>query len=174
MTETHLDTFSAPAGLSSSLTDQLKQVFEVVGKSLGRVASSHQERVQNMIKEQEKRRQLEEKISKVQRGEWHDGRLDCVAGNGVMSELGVGDEMFGVNDWDVVALEGEHETDDADNHRRKQQTDEDVEAVNALPVVIIRNYEDKSMNKDELLDVLAQWAAMMIENQVSYLHFRCA
>ncbi|KAJ6470268.1 hypothetical protein C8R47DRAFT_1298951 [Mycena vitilis] len=34
------------------------------------------------------------KIEKIRRGVFHDGRIDCVAGNGVMSELGIGDERM--------------------------------------------------------------------------------
>jgi hypothetical protein len=36
-------------------------------------------------------------LQSIRQGRWHDGRLDAVAGNGAMSELGVGIEKE--NDW---------------------------------------------------------------------------
>lgn len=48
------------------------------------------------IKSQEDE-QLRERI---QEGLWHDGRIDAVCGNGVMSELGVGIERFREADAD--------------------------------------------------------------------------
>lgn len=107
-------------------------------------------------------------MRKIHRGEFHDGRIDCVAGNGVMSELGVGDEPFGENDWDVEVVEVLSEEDYAAGGKKKHRTDEELERINALPVVIIRNYEDKTGNKEDVLDVLAQWAATMVENQVCF------
>lgn len=150
------------------MTDQLREVLGIVGKSLRRVNASYTNRVQKKHKEEEQRKQAEERMRKIRRGEWHDGRLDCVAGNGVISELGVGDERFGENDWDAEGVEEGDEKDSATGGKKKYRSDEELERIHALPVVIIRNYENKSGNREDVLDVLAQWAATMVETQVCF------
>jgi hypothetical protein len=89
-----------------------------------------------------------------------------VAGNGVMSELGIGDELIGDDDavaHDVSGKSPEY----AEETDRKQKIKEDLEAVGSLPIVVIRNYAAKiGSSREELLEVLAQWAAMLAENQV--------
>jgi hypothetical protein len=105
----------------------------------------------------------------IRRGTWHDGRLDCVAGNGIMSELGVGDELFGEKDG-VEPLY----CSDLSLKQKKQEgvpgkgrAAEDAEAVASLPIVVIRNYSVKlGSSREELLGVLAEWATTLIENQV--------
>jgi len=37
-------------------------------------------------------------MEKAEQGFHHDGRIDAVAGTGIISELGMGDEKFGPND----------------------------------------------------------------------------
>jgi RNA12 protein len=118
-----------------------------------------------MTKKDAKLKEQKERMRKVQRGEWHDGRLDCVAGNGLMSELGIGDEAFGENDWDAY-LGAEYEKSEENDGKNRHRNDQDAEIVNGLPVVIIQNYVDKSGNKDEVLNVLAHWAASIVQNQV--------
>lgn len=131
------------------------------------------------IKSQEDE-QLRERI---QEGLWHDGRIDAVCGNGVMSELGVGIERFREADADPRPRPSDDDASDdnfnekntdgernkVDDARPKQQRSEDVEAVESMPVVVIKNFETKGggQRKEELLDVLAQWAASLAENQVS-------
>ena len=95
-----------------------------------------------------------------------------------MSELGVGVERFTEVDADSFpraesdALEREKESgmDErrADEARQKSQRSEDLQAVESMPVVIIKNFESKGggQRKEELLNVLAQWAASLAENQV--------
>jgi len=103
-------------------------------------------------------------MRKIQRGEWHDGRLDCVAGNGVMSELGIGDEKFGSDDADI----GFEETEPVDSGvEDESKAGGDLGAMEGLPVVIIRGFEDKVGGKSELLDVVAQWATSLVDNRVS-------
>jgi len=108
------------------------------------------------------------KRDKILMGIWHDGRLDCVAGNGIMSELGVGDELFSEGDGPPLLHMEEHPEEDGREFVRKQRTKEEMEAVGALPVVLIRNYAAKvgSSRDEQLLTVLARWAAMLAENQV--------
>ena len=108
-------------------------------------------------------RQQQEKLKRIQRGEWHDGRLDCVAGNGVMSELGVGDERFGPDDADPVDQDGHSLGPEVD---RESKPGGDHDAIKGLPVVVIRGFEDKVGGKSELLDVVAQWATSLVDNRV--------
>ena len=108
---------------------------------------------------------------KIRNGTWHDGRLDCVAGNGIMSELGIGDEslagMGGVvpSDWTQVNEETS----------RKQKIELDVVTATSLPIVVIRNFSGRvGSSQETLLAVLAEWAAMLAENQAggrSLRHF---
>jgi hypothetical protein len=92
-----------------------------------------------------------------------------------MSELGIGDEPFGDNDSDIGTPEAEYENGLEDKSKKKSRNEQEAEAVNSLPVVIIRNYDEKSGKKGEVFDVLTQWAAAVVQNQVSYLFFclRC-
>lgn len=161
------------AGLSSSVTDQLQQILIVVGTALKGVTSSHVSSIRRQVREKEyaEMRNVVEKQrrNEILQGTWHDGRLDCVAGNGVMSELGFGDEpMFesdGTGPTQITNLD--EKQGHGEETARKERTREEMEAVRALPIVMIRNYEVKAgSSREELLTVLAQWAATLAENQV--------
>lgn len=82
------------------MTDQLNQVLTVVTRALQAVSASHVraaelERVR--AEQAEKRRAAQDVIvNRIRHGTWHDGRIDVVSGTGVISELGVGDEPFGI------------------------------------------------------------------------------
>ena len=149
--------------MSVSLPDQLKQILDVVGRSLGNVHTYHEKEVQDELRRRESARQQQEKLKKIQRGEWHDGRLDCIAGNGVMSELGVGDERFGPDDADVVDKEADSLDPEAED---ESKSGVDLDGIKGLPVVVIRGFEDKVGGNSELLDVVAQWATSLVDNRV--------
>lgn len=159
------------AGMSSSLTEQLHKILDVVTEGLRGVLLSHKAAIQKKVayEEAEEKRRVhdEHRRQAIVDGRWHDGRLDCIAGNGVMSELGVGDEMFG--DEMVVQQQNqeraEKNTTIEETKAKKKQMLEDEEAIHSLPVVIIRNYAASS--REDLMDVLAQWAASLAENHVS-------
>ncbi|EMD38659.1 hypothetical protein CERSUDRAFT_49441 [Gelatoporia subvermispora B] len=157
-------------GLSSSLADQLKQILEVVGTSLGRVNASHREQRKKATEEEHRAELRKEAVEllreRIRKGIWHDGRLDCVAGNGVMSELGVGDELLGAEDADGRPTK----TQESDETKRKQSAD-DIQPVESMPIVIIKGFEAKGggQRKEELLDVLSQWAVTLVENQVAHV-----
>ncbi|KAF7974077.1 hypothetical protein HWV62_13499 [Athelia sp. TMB] len=178
------------AGLSSSITDQLKQVLEVVGAGLAGVSSSHRKSIQRKIKEQihEEQKQAEEAVirERIARGVYHDGRLDCIAGNGVMSELGFGDEMLTEDDMDWTPEEAAKAADlqipenieakeaarkEAQEEReRKRRSAQDAQDVAALPVVVIKNFAMKGgASREELLSVLATWCATLTENQIAHV-----
>lgn len=152
-------------------------MLSVVRTALKSVHSSHQRDVQREIRRQaqaeESARLASVKLEKIQRGTWHDGRLDCVAGNGVMCELGIGDELM--DDDDAVAFtrpEGEKEEEkekrqNEQDAKKKQKGKAELEAVGSLPIVVIRNFAARGSNREEIYDVLAEWAASLVENQAS-------
>lgn len=176
------------AGLSSSLGDQLKEVLEVVGTGLRAVNTSYRKRRQREIEEEriaeiaaKEEAKLKERIRK---GIWHDPRLDCIAGNGVMSELGVGDEWFGESEADVKPVvashiyEGEGMKEKGDKGqdgngnvveaKKNQGSSEDMRAIEAIPIVILRGFDSKGggVRREELLNVVSQWVAGLAQNQV--------
>ena len=149
--------------MSVSLPDQLKQILDVVGISLSNVHTYDEKEVEYETKRQESARQQREKLRRIQRGEWHDGRLDCVAGNGIMSELGIGDERFCSDDADVVAKEADSLESEVDEESKSSGH---LGTARGLPVVVIRGFEDKVGGRSELLDVVARWATSLADNQV--------
>ncbi|KAG5651523.1 hypothetical protein H0H81_008335 [Sphagnurus paluster] len=162
------------AGLSSSLAEQLRQILTVVGTGLKGVGSSHRAAIERQIEriEYEEVHQEAEgrRKEKVRRGIWHDGRLDCVAGNGIICELGIGDEPMLAGD--EIALI--HDIDDKQSVNQeakiKKQGAKETETIRALPIVVIRNYAMKiGSGQEELLIVLAQWIANLTENQVAHV-----
>lgn len=89
-----------------------------------------------------------------------------------MSELGVGVERFGdfdVNHPDIAGDEKTGSSNVVEDLKQRQKRFEDVEAVTSMPVVVIKNFEAKGggIRKEELLNVLAQWAATLADNKVS-------
>ncbi|KAG6888067.1 hypothetical protein C0995_010842 [Termitomyces sp. Mi166 len=163
------------AGLNSSLEDQLRQILTIVGKALRGVSFSNRTatRRQTLKRERERlEKEDQERIrAKIKGGIWHDGRLDCVAGNGIMSELGIGDEPMLISDGSSTPyVENAEKKLVLEEATRKQSTWEEMEAVRSLPIVVIRNYAVKvGSNREELLVVLAQWAATLAENQVAHV-----
>lgn len=188
------------AGLSSSLTDQLKQILETVGTSLRSVNTSYRKRRQEQLQEERHARQLAADQARVHQriadGTWHDPRLDCVAGNGVMCELGIGDEDLADAAIQVQSGDNEKEGSNEDgegwswkwnpwngngNKKSVPATSEEMRAIEAMPIVVINSFDTKGggYRKAELLEVLAQWAATLADNgvcfesAVSYTWYRC-
>jgi hypothetical protein len=103
--------------------------------------------------------------------------MDCVAGIGIMSELGIGDEIMTEADIDVVREKitdagtnqgmetSEHEKVATDETVSRQMIAEDTQAVESLPLVVISNYPAKG--REDLVNVLAQWAAALVESRAS-------
>jgi len=167
------------AGLSSSLPEQIKQILEVVTTGLKGVSSSHRASIQKQVLQQEaqERQQLQDDNHRraIMAGIWHDGRLDAISGNGIISELGVGDELFGDDMADgtlpILVADNTKESEKHERISRRQKALENIDAIKALPIVIIRNYATTSgANKEEMLNVLAQWAATLAENHVCIVH----
>ncbi|KXN90467.1 Mitochondrial escape protein 2 [Leucoagaricus sp. SymC.cos] len=182
-------------GLASSLSDETQQMLSVVGKALHRVYISHRHGTQKRIQKEEHQHKVEESIKRRQammkEGTWHDGRLDCISGNGIMSELGIGDELWDSENTaaDSVFTDLEKDSEEyeeqqvinkrAEEGSRKKKTEADVEAISALPIVVIRNFESKNIggmgltakadSREEVLNVLANWAGSLVENQVAHV-----
>ena len=168
---------SQSAGLSSTLEDQLKQVLEIVANGLQSVARARQAAISRKIKEAEdteaRERAAKRKRERILNGTWHDGRLDCVSGNGIMSELGVGDERLGDDD-DHSNIDGETLPEKVREEERRKRDMDDGQSLESLPIVVMKNYAAREgANKEELLGVLAQWAATLAENQVSVNRRTC-
>ncbi|WVR05409.1 hypothetical protein IAU60_002424 [Kwoniella sp. DSM 27419] len=187
------------AGFSTPIDQQLRQVLEVVGGALKDVSThaqqAHQEDVQDAkdhaeaVVERERRRRL------IARGGWHDGRMDCIAGNGAMSELGVGDEPYLESDLDAASppliddnapIQGEavpptvaslpmmsspspeEAAAKAAQAAATADLDAESEQIKSLPIVVLKNFAQKTA-KGDLWNVLAEWGASLVENKVAHV-----
>jgi hypothetical protein len=158
--------------MSTSTQEQLRQVLTVVTSALSSLSTSHLAAREKEIEREERRRldelETEQRREAIRHGTWHDGRIDCIAGNGVISELGVGIERFDgdYEDGEKIWSTGEKEL---EGQRQKLRTQQDIHAVRALPIVVLKNFSLRSKaspTKDEVLEVLAQWAAALVERKV--------
>ncbi|KAH9833231.1 uncharacterized protein C8Q71DRAFT_875757 [Rhodofomes roseus] len=79
-------------------TNQLKQIVEIVGTGIGRVNTTHWRQHDRAVQNAQLaalRREEEARVrERICAETWHDRRVDCITGNGVMSELSVGDDVF--------------------------------------------------------------------------------
>ncbi|KAG8833407.1 mitochondrial escape protein 2 [Serendipita sp. 399] len=237
-------------GLSSSVESQQKEILEVVGSALKGVSYRYREvqRGKEIRKKltQQTEAKLKETMEKIQEGVYHDPRVDAVAGTGVTSELGVGDERMTEKDvyhskkppesverailkaeevitsgkemvqqqldpvppdqqqeskkndksdpigviqgavqgvvnegkqgaeklWsgakDQLGLKGPQEPTSRPKPEYPQQKDIGDD-IRALPVVVIKNYSTKNTFTDELVVVLAEWAAGLADGGLAHV-----
>lgn len=171
------------------MTDQLKQILETVGTGLRSVNTSYRKRRKEQLADERHKQQLAADeahvLQRIAEGSWHDPRLDCVAGNGVMCELGIGDEDLADAAIQVEREDSEKEgsneegegwhwkwnlgwNDNKEQEKKAPAHTEDMRAIEAMPIVVINNFDTKggTARKTELLDVLAQWAATLADNGV--------
>ncbi|KAG9125078.1 mitochondrial escape protein 2 [Ceratobasidium sp. 392] len=47
------------------------------------------------------------------------------------------------------------------------------EAIDDLPIVLVTNYQPQGAKRDELLNVLAEWAAKLVEDKIAHVVFVC-
>lgn len=84
------------AGFSTPIDEQLRNMLDVVTGALKGVTEDEQEDRREAQRHAEREKKMhwanEAEREAIRNGTWHDGRLDCIAGNGVMSELGFGQE----------------------------------------------------------------------------------
>jgi hypothetical protein len=147
-----------------------------------------QDEADHLQMEAERRRRLD----LIKRGAWHDGRLDCVAGNGVMSELGLGEEPTFENDLysaklspplmddnAPIAGEGVPPTSESlpvianpeatlDIDKTSTDIDEEAEFIKTLPIVVLQNFAQKA-GKGDVWNVLAEWGASLVENRIAHV-----
>ena len=156
------------------MDNQVKEMLEVVGTGLRNVSSRQAKKLENIAQGNEECNRANqinsEREAAIRLGVWHDGRLDCVAGNGVMCELGIGDEYMGELDYDPVrspdsAFERIAFSGNAEGKGRENTVPKGSTAVETLPIVIIKNFATKR-GRDEVLTVMANWAASLVNNQV--------
>ncbi|CEQ40813.1 SPOSA6832_02487, partial [Sporobolomyces salmonicolor] len=184
------------AGFSSSLDTQLKAILEVTSTALTSLTSRIQSRTLAASTSVSKRREEAETrahIVEQLRGEGvRDGRIDAVAGNGAMSELGGGVERGGAHEGEKEEGDGNAQiigpkssalVKDAARSVNKvgvagngeqggAKVKEAVMEAERLPVVVIKGFADKGEAKQEVLwQVIADWAAVLVENQVAHVIF---
>jgi hypothetical protein len=151
--------------LSTSLPDQVRQILEVVGTALHSISSTRNKQArhdrESAIQTEEEVRSAERVQELIRRGFWHDPRMGPIAGGGVMAELGVGDEPFNERDEDFVIYSPKTEGPTA---KRGGHDPSGPEAVNTLPIVVLKNYT--SNGKEEVMGVFARRAAALVEGQV--------
>ncbi|KAJ7197249.1 RNA12 protein-domain-containing protein [Mycena pura] len=161
------------SNLSSSLPDQVREMLSVVRIALDSVKASHQRDVQRKARRttQAEARALADALhlERIRRGTWHDGRLDCIAGNGIMAELGVGDELFDddISIATVEVAEIERQQRNEQEIKKKEKGNAELGAVESLPVVVIRNFDGST--REEIFDVIAEWAASLVEQQLAHV-----
>lgn len=181
------------AGFATPVDQQLKQVLEVVGTALKDISAGHRKQrdLEAVEREQAAERERERLRRKelIRRGGWHDGRLDSIAGNGVMSELGfgveelTGDDLTDSNTIDGVDVAGLVVPTDAEIQTGKKgnvakndsaaETDKELEFIDSLPILVLDNFVQKASTKTELWNVLAEWGASLVENKIAHVIVVC-
>ncbi|ORX33380.1 RNA12 protein-domain-containing protein [Kockovaella imperatae] len=168
------------AGFATPIDQQLRSVLDVVGTALKDVSAHTREKHQESIDKARKCAEVEVEESRrqalIRRGGWHDGRLDCIAGNGVMSELGLGQEPTFDGDLaiDNVIEISEPATAAKPSARRSasayppEDLDVESEYIQALPIVVLKNFAQKSA-RGELWTVLSEWGAGLVENKIAHV-----
>ncbi|THV08025.1 hypothetical protein K435DRAFT_825312 [Dendrothele bispora CBS 962.96] len=153
------------AGFSTSIEEQLQQILNVVATALKKVGSAHREQIEKEAQKRKKEEAKQQKQTKPPAAS-HDGRLDCVSGNGVISELGVGDEKIQDSTGDAPAESQEKQQEGQAAKRQKNEAN----ISDPLPVVVIRSYASKGgMHREEIMNVVATWAARLAESQIAHV-----
>ncbi|ORY30013.1 RNA12 protein-domain-containing protein [Naematelia encephala] len=177
------------AGFSTPVDQQLRAILEIVGGALKDVSLNKREEHQQSMKHEADRIEVEAEHAKrrelIMRGGWHDGRLDCIAGNGVMSELGLGEEPTFDSDLtalpppladDVAPIHGEAVPPTAASlpaipkavKAKTADIDEETEIIRTLPIVVFKNFAQKS-SRGDLWNVLSEWGANLVENHIAHV-----
>lgn len=154
------------AGLSSSLQDQVKEVLDVVEQGL-RQAVDHVSRQREDCEKGERRRSLlqADRLAKIRSGYFHDGRIDCVSGNGIISELGVGIERF--DEIDGLSENHEDRINRQSNAGKKEY--KSIRPVEAMPIVIIKHYDPNCQGNEAIITTaLTNWVGRLVSNKVSF------
>lgn len=173
-------------------------MLEIVGGALkdttNHVRDGHKRKRQDAEDEARMDSERRRRIDLIKRGAWHDGRLDCIAGNGVMSELGLGEEPTSENDLsaltpppppllgDVAPIEGEAVPPTAESLKMvpiksdgtkagahsNLDVDDETEFIQTLPIVVLQNFAQKA-GKGDVWNVLAEWGTSLVENRIAHV-----
>ncbi|KAG0655356.1 mitochondrial escape protein 2 [Rhodotorula mucilaginosa] len=173
------------AGFSASFEEQLKAILEVTGSALSSIASSIKTRTAAAIEQSTQRKetagQRHAVAEQLETTGVRDGRLDYVSGTGLVAELGAGIE------GPAAGAEKETSSDTrveiigpkssafvraaASEHATNGEQAAAV-AFERLPVVVIKGFAAKGdAMQEKLWDVLSEWAAVLVENQVAHVIF---
>jgi hypothetical protein len=166
-------------------------MLEVVGGALRDSSIHARENHKSDIRHAENIARLQDdlntRLQLIRRGGWHDGRLDCVAGNGVMSELGLGEEPTFEGDMDPAPppliddnapINGEAVPPTAASlplivspkpvKKTDTELDEESEFIKTLPIIVLQNFAQKTA-KGDLWNVMAEWGAGLVENRIAHV-----
>ncbi|GAA93978.1 uncharacterized protein L969DRAFT_92918 [Mixia osmundae IAM 14324] len=162
------------AGFATSVDQQIKQIFEVTASSLKKLSDeAKQERTEALRKIEASKQTKTEKEKQVEtaimQGEVRDSRLQAVSGLESISEAGVSP---GQDSEKEIVAEGPG----AANELRKISDDilgasPDASAdLDKIPIVVIRGFYNKGGRKQDMLwTALADWAALLVENQIAHV-----
>lgn len=155
------------AGFATPLEEQLKQILTLTTKAIEKASNSKfsTSKSEHAYLVSGLRKQAENEVRSNTSSFKHDGRLDCLAGNGVMSELGVGLENDEIDDR-VFSLALSR----LENISNKDY-DEEKEKVKSIPVVFVKNFDYKGADKDILFEVISSWAANLITSKTAHVIF---
>ncbi|KAJ3815708.1 RNA12 protein-domain-containing protein [Lentinula aff. lateritia] len=137
------------AGLSRSVDEQLQQILDTVAVALRNVNDKQYKAITKKIKAKE-------------RGKPTD-QLDKKKAS--QSDESLIEKAIAPPDADQ---EQAQKTSLTDSGRKKENEGNEIQAVEALPIVVIRNFAGKTARED-LLNGLAQWAAKLAENQIAHV-----
>ncbi|GAA5851864.1 hypothetical protein JCM8547_000081 [Rhodosporidiobolus lusitaniae] len=175
------------AGFSSSLDTQLKAILEVTATALSSIANSTRARAAAALTKSASRKDAQHErdvvVDQLKTDGIRDGRIDAVAGNGVVAELGGGIERPAAGldkvgekekKLEIVGPKSSAFVKEVSQSaaREEKEGDAPVASVERLPVVVIKNFSGKGEAKQELLyECLSEWAAVLIENQAAHVVF---
>ncbi|KAK0210434.1 RNA12 protein-domain-containing protein [Desarmillaria ectypa] len=156
------------AGMNTSLAEQLQSILDVTEDALKNVGSSHRRALHKQTRLAEKERLKAADEVAALRKKQGDGSLDRTTGGGIKSELDTRDTLLAADAY-LTKTSSETSAEEKVDKKRKPYSAEDIEAVESLPIVIIKNFERGPGSSDELLSVLAKWAARLSEHQIAHV-----
>ncbi|KAJ3791478.1 RNA12 protein-domain-containing protein, partial [Lentinula aff. detonsa] len=138
------------AGLSRSLGEQLQQILDSVALALRNVSEKQHKDIAKNVQTREHDKPAEQ-FDKAERSR----------NEGSQNEKG--------NTPEIDQKQAQESPASSTKTRKKKEKDSsEIQAVEALPIVVIRNFAGKAVRED-LLNGLAQWATKLAENQIAHV-----
>ncbi|KAJ3787851.1 exonuclease [Lentinula aff. detonsa] len=138
------------AGLSRSVDEQLQQILDTVALALRNVSEKQHKDIAKKIQTREHNKPAEQS-DKAEKSRKEESQ----------------NEKGNTPDIDQKQAQ-ESQTSSTKTRKKKEKDVTEIQAVEALPIVVIRNFAGKAVRED-LLDGLAQWAAKLAENQIAHV-----